>query len=51
LFGRLAKGGMVRVTVKDGRLHFIYPDLPVPSTGGEGDKTLRAKRKPSTVPR
>jgi ATP-dependent Clp protease ATP-binding subunit ClpA len=51
LFGRLAKGGMVRVTVKDGRLHFIYPDLPVPSTGGEGDKTLRAKRKPTPVPR
>ena len=51
LFGRLAKGGMVRVTVKDGRLHFIYPDLPVPSTGGEGEKPLRAKRKPSTVPR
>jgi ATP-dependent Clp protease ATP-binding subunit ClpA len=29
LFGRLSKGGMVRVTVVDGALHFVYPDAVV----------------------
>ena len=28
LFGKLAKGGTVKVSVADDKLTFIYPDLP-----------------------
>ncbi len=36
LFGRLAKGGTVVVTVEDGKLVFSYPDVPKPpATRGE----------------
>jgi ATP-dependent Clp protease ATP-binding subunit ClpA len=51
LFGRLVKGGAVRVTMKDGRLDFEYtaaslPALPKPEDDG-GDGTT--EREPETA--
>ena len=37
LFGRLAKGGAVKVTVKDGALEFEYTPAPPPSLSKSGD--------------
>ncbi|MCH2393159.1 ATP-dependent Clp protease ATP-binding subunit ClpA [Oceanibaculum sp.] len=44
LFGKLAKGGTVLVTVKDGKLVLTYPDAP--SSGG-GGSSGRRKREPA----
>ena len=40
LFGKLAKGGTVLVTVKDGKLVLTYPDAPGGTPG-------RRKREPA----
>jgi len=50
LFGRLAKGGAVRVGLKDGALTFDYieaapPALPKPEEGGDGEP----EREPETA--
>ncbi len=50
LFGRLARGGAVKVTVKDGKLDFEFaestpPALSKPDDGGEGT----AEREPEIV--
>jgi ATP-dependent Clp protease ATP-binding subunit ClpA len=37
LFGRLAKGGVVRVDLEDDRLVFTYPEAPRSGGGGEAD--------------
>jgi len=51
LFGRLAKGGAVKVSLKDGKLEFEYAEASVPALskpeddGGEGG----SEREPETV--
>ena len=39
LFGRLAKGGRVRVGLSEGKLAFEYPDPPEDAKGGRAKKT------------
>jgi ATP-dependent Clp protease ATP-binding subunit ClpA len=50
LFGKLARGGAVKVTMKDGKLDFEFTEAEVPVTpgaedGGEGS----AEREPETI--
>jgi len=49
LFGRLTKGGLVRVSVVDGKIHLDFPDPPVRQLPGpKGDKT-EGDAKPELV--
>jgi ATP-dependent Clp protease ATP-binding subunit ClpA len=50
LFGKLAKGGSVKVTMKDGKLEFEFTEAPAPavsSTPDDGEGS--AEREPETV--
>ncbi len=52
LFGKLARGGSVKVTMKDGKLDFAFTEAEVPVTpgaddGGEGEGTT--EREPETI--
>jgi ATP-dependent Clp protease ATP-binding subunit ClpA len=43
LFGRLAKGGLVRVDVADDKLTFVYPDAPKGKKAAAEDDELGEK--------
>jgi ATP-dependent Clp protease ATP-binding subunit ClpA len=50
LFGKLAKGGSVKVTMKDGKLDFEIHEAAVPALPGpEGDGEGGADREQETV--
>jgi ATP-dependent Clp protease ATP-binding subunit ClpA len=51
LFGRLVKGGSVKVGVKEGRLDFEYAEAnpPVLAKPGDGEGDGSAEREPETV--
>ncbi len=51
LFGKLVKGGAVNVTVKDGRLDFVYTEAAQRTTPVEddGDESGGATREPETA--
>ena len=50
LFGKLAKGGSVKVTMKDGKLEFEFTEAAVPTvTSSPDDGEGSAEREPETV--
>ena len=50
LFGRLVRGGSVKVTMKDGKLEFEFTEAAVPTvTSGPEDGDGSAEREPETV--
>ncbi len=49
LFGKLAKGGSVKVTMKDGKLDFEFTEAAVPVITGPEDGDGSAEREPETV--
>ncbi len=49
LFGRLAKGGAVKVTLKDGKLEFAFTEALAPAVTGPEDGEGSAEREPEVV--
>jgi len=54
LFGKLAKGGSVKVGMRDGVLSFEFfeasaPALPKPEEGGPGEDGGEAEREPEVA--
>jgi ATP-dependent Clp protease ATP-binding subunit ClpA len=49
LFGKLAKGGSVKVTMKDGKLDFEFTEAAVPVITGPEDGDGSTEREPETV--
>jgi ATP-dependent Clp protease ATP-binding subunit ClpA len=49
LFGKLAKGGSVKVTMKDGKLDFEFTEAAVPVITGPEDGDGTTEREPETV--
>jgi ATP-dependent Clp protease ATP-binding subunit ClpA len=47
LFGRLAKGGHVRVVLKDGKLDFVFEAKDIAPTGGAREITIHPDKDSS----